>query len=670
MTHPPGITDSDLTEGESLLSSKMRGELPVGGTNALVNVVHSDTSPEMLIQTRLNPPADEEMGVQTAGSSQHAANSTEPPADSIQSTQPPASTAAEPNVPPSAANPPNSISQPPAQSEMAAMMAMMRQMNGQSAAAHLEGKAAMQQLQLQMDRFSSRLGQIESAGPQASMPLIQSVPLAPAAVAVQPAADLSNQGDVQMSDPGQPSNSAAELSWGAPVPNSTQILTAAQRRENAAAMVDLAVAVHTATAVEAEGIELATEAARQALQAANARRLQLPEYHLSNAQNAIFSLPHLPAALSEMDVLDGQANISAQANVNLLGSNDSQVGAGFQAASIQINGSTAPQLRAQHVGGPVAHGMHTPVTNSAVVNTPANPPPSFRPPVNRIHSSVAVQAALWASNSPACNTPMFTRFPLNFLVPATLFSPIQTVFCPPPAIQAVSCPAPVIQKVSCPPPATPAVDLTLDVEFDPQASGSDGTSKANAKALPQPPFWDSDKLSTLPSPKIWFKMMNDYVEVNNLSLINHFSHFLSGKALLWFDELVAEFKKKRMMLTTLIIKNEFLSFYKTSLKDDEVVARDFLHSGAVSMSKHPKFNDFVVVFKTTVRKADSIGMQDQIYWFLKGLTPDLHTMSRVQPSTHLEWSNIDELITFVRGNLLRINDNTANHALFPAHFAP
>lgn len=483
-------------------------------------------------------------------------------------------------------------------------------------------------------------------------------PQAIAAAASALAADISNA--MQIGDD-PPVSAAVGSMWaasnaryallnrGTAISQQESILSCAQHRENCSAMEQLAASAHAATELEMESIDCAEIEARSVLALCDERRAAIPAAHVANAQAAVMSLPHAPMTLGSMTVMDEEANISERANLLLFGSNEYQVSnrlvATIPATPIQTAAivRVAVPLVGHDVGTPVSQTMHIPGTNSAVIQTPI-PMSSIFNRNRRTSVSAAVQASKWVSAvQPPVSTP-FVRFPVNFLAPTALFQTTDN--------------STVIPLPFTPVSTNPAVPVVA-FKFCSTAPVGVGKTKANSKALPQPALWEPSKLASLPSPRIWFELMNDYVVVNNLHLPSHFKHFLSGQALLWYDDLSEQYNVKKISLDTDMIRGAFLTYYKTSLKDDDVVARDILYSGTVSMSKYPNFNDYELHFKTTVRKALMIAMKDQVYWFLKGLTPALHILARVQPITHIEWVTVDDLISFVKGHLLRVADNTA-----------
>lgn len=149
----------------------------------------------------------------------------------------------------------------------------------------------------------------------------------------------------------------------------------------------------------------------------------------------------------------------------------------------------APLVSLPNAQPHVAHGMHIPAAHAAVAHTPL-----FSPAVARIPASVAVQVAQWAAHS----TPVPVSRPAQAMTAGAHIT--ASAFC------SISAPCP---------------------------------SVANPDSIPQLRGLPAN--CQYPPPGIWFELMNDFVEVNNLHLLSHFKHFPTRIALLQYNDLIEQF---------------------------------------------------------------------------------------------------------------------------------
>ena len=75
--------------------------------------------------------------------------------------------------------------------------------------------------------------------------------------------------------------------------------------------------------------------------------------------------------------------------------------------------------------------------------------------------------------------------------------------------------------------------------------------------------------------------------------------------------------------------------------------KKLLYNEGITMSKYPDLKGYILRFKRSCRIGEVNCADDQIHFFLKGLTPALNAACRLQPLTLLEWSSLDKLTEYV-----------------------
>ena len=168
------------------------------------------------------------------------------------------------------------------------------------------------------------------------------------------------------------------------------------------------------------------------------------------------------------------------------------------------------------------------------------------------------------------------------------------------------------------------------------------------KLIPLPQKWNTSKITTLPKPKIWLSVVDDYMVAANWNYPVHFVFFLEGDVLEWWYMLKQARDAAGIPLDKAFIVKSFLERYTTNLLKESTQALQKLMNGSISLSSSKDLHDYETAFRNCVRECGNITEDSQIQFFLKGLTDTLKAQCIHCPLTNKEFSCFEDLVTHAK----------------------
>jgi hypothetical protein len=171
----------------------------------------------------------------------------------------------------------------------------------------------------------------------------------------------------------------------------------------------------------------------------------------------------------------------------------------------------------------------------------------------------------------------------------------------------------------------------------------------NAHKMVRIPSWNIAKLSSLPKPKVWLQLVDDYMKVNNADYANHFHFLLEGDVLEWYYLLKSTRLSTNLPFDRDYIHTEFLARFTTTLLSESTQALQQLMNGDISLANCKNFHEYELSFNSCVREAGEVPVASKVMYFLRGLTPTLKAKCSLHPTTKKECASLEELIIHAKG---------------------
>lgn len=188
-----------------------------------------------------------------------------------------------------------------------------------------------------------------------------------------------------------------------------------------------------------------------------------------------------------------------------------------------------------------------------------------------------------------------------------------------------------------------------------------GNSRTLGK-LPRPRQWDPSDLGSMPAPRIWFCQVQDFCVLMEWNLPAIFGHFLTGEAVNWWFH-ISQSATGPMSIED--VYTRFMSMYTFTFQSEATMARHRLMNGEITLKLYGYvFHAFEMAFRACVREVGDMSSSEKIVWWLKGLPPSLAKPCAIQPTSNLEWTDLELLIKFTKGETIRLNvgNNLNPHA--------
>jgi ADP-ribose pyrophosphatase YjhB (NUDIX family) len=168
------------------------------------------------------------------------------------------------------------------------------------------------------------------------------------------------------------------------------------------------------------------------------------------------------------------------------------------------------------------------------------------------------------------------------------------------------------------------------------------------KLIPLPAKWNTTKLASLPKPKFWLKVVDDYMAAANWNYPTHFVLFLEGDVLEWWYTLKEAREAAQLPLDKEYIVKCFLERFTSHLLKESTEALHKLMNGTISMASSKDFHDYETSFRNCVRECGSLTEDSQIQYFLKGLPDTLRSQCIHHPLTNKEFSCFEDLVAHAK----------------------
>ena len=127
-----------------------------------------------------------------------------------------------------------------------------------------------------------------------------------------------------------------------------------------------------------------------------------------------------------------------------------------------------------------------------------------------------------------------------------------------------------------------------------------------------------------------------------------FPFFLDGRPSEWYANLLAHRERANLPLSKSDLVAEFLDFYDPKYRDEAREAREKLGNDGCTMAQYSSVKEYEMEFKFLVRLANTWSVEDQILWFLRGLSPELREMCTVDANGS-DWEMLHALICYALG---------------------
>lgn len=170
----------------------------------------------------------------------------------------------------------------------------------------------------------------------------------------------------------------------------------------------------------------------------------------------------------------------------------------------------------------------------------------------------------------------------------------------------------------------------------------------NSCKIPAPVKFGGRLDSDVTCARTWLQLLRQYVAAHGEDFLTLFPFFLKGDAQKWGTLLYEDLKHKNNLMEATVC-SEFLQSYANMHRPNAIEARDkLMNSDKWHMKLHEPFSTYVQGFKSIIREAGNMQMEDQIAWFLHGMPPTLRKACAVQTDGK-PWLHLDDLIAYGYG---------------------
>jgi hypothetical protein len=188
--------------------------------------------------------------------------------------------------------------------------------------------------------------------------------------------------------------------------------------------------------------------------------------------------------------------------------------------------------------------------------------------------------------------------------------------------------------------------------------------------LPAPEKWDGEvsvedsrNASLGLSGKIWMQTFTMYANEYQLEHIRIFAHYLKGKALLWFHQLVENANARQEDVSWDDVKAEFIRQYSPAdRRTPAEITRSKLINHECTMPAFSSYTQYEQTFRNLIRSCPDMSDADKISWFISGLSPYFKRQCATQQDGR-PWTDLDDLSRYAQGVEVRENASRTDRTL-------
>jgi hypothetical protein len=197
-------------------------------------------------------------------------------------------------------------------------------------------------------------------------------------------------------------------------------------------------------------------------------------------------------------------------------------------------------------------------------------------------------------------------------------------------------------------------DVGVGPEYDPASPAP--VPEVKRPFLPAPEKWDGEvsvedtKHATLGlTGKVWLASFHNYANEYQLNHLQVFGHYLKGKALLWFHQLIESAHARQLDPTWDEVGAEFIRQYSPADRRSAAdIARATLINHECIMPAYSSFTQYEQTFRNLVRSCADMSEADKISWFIAGMSPYFRKQCATQQDGR-PWTDLDDLSRYAQG---------------------